>query len=228
MEEPNFSDISSYDLIFQKAAPLFFASPSVTLKELVFQTYFGFRNRALLSLCLGLGYGCFFSPASQEWIFNILHCSWGTSLQQEQVAASSTWEILRKEQLHPPWCCYSSKYRRWKKSVWFPFLFNLAYEKRDIKQNLLEIIAAHSRICFWWTKYQLQRGQRGPTVTTEKEWDTCNALLTLSSSAWLMFYVNVSGFNLESSVPPHTCSLLSIRSQRGKTSLRSRHQHIQF
>lgn len=70
-----------------------------------------------------------------------------------------------------------------KKSVWFPFLFNLAYEKRDTKQNLLEIIAAHSRICFGWTKYQLQRGQRGPAVTTEKEWDICNALLTLSGSA---------------------------------------------
>lgn len=114
------------------------------------------------------------------------------------------------------------------KSVWFPFLFNLAYEKRDTKQNLLEIIAAHSRICFWWTKYQLQRGQRGPAVTTEKEWDICNALLTLSGSAWFMFYSNISGFNPESSIPPHTCSLLSICSQRGKTSLRSQHQHIQF
>lgn len=44
--------------------------------------------------------------------------------QQDQAAARSTWETLCKEQLHPQVRCYSSKYKRCGKRIWFLFFFS--------------------------------------------------------------------------------------------------------
>jgi len=71
-------------------------------------------------------------------------------LPLDQTAAWSTWEILCKEQLHPPRCCYSSKYKQWEKSAWFPFLFTLAYgttmlDCTETKQPSIQIQAVNTK-----------------------------------------------------------------------------------